>query len=211
MSENITPEPGNDVELDDLGLESCRLGRPASGLQLRPDRARRGHRLKPRRSIGWTHTPGVRPSGSPQPTRGTPNTPASSTPPVKHSARPGGKPRPGNDLQHLPPRTRRTARRGPMPGNRERGHGLTMTVIHDAECCQEWETGQASTPARTESFRQAAARWGTAWPGKPQHPRLTQDYRPRQRTPERPRRLGRPPTKPARSRTRTRSRGQLTA
>ena len=53
-----------------------------------------------------------------------------------------------------------------------------MAVVHDAECCQEWETGQASTPARTESFRQAAARWGTAWPGKPQHPRLTQDYRP---------------------------------
>ena len=39
-----------------------------------------------------------------------------------------------------------------------------MAVIHDAGCCQEWETGQAATPARAESFRQAAARWGTAWP-----------------------------------------------
>ena len=64
------------------------------------------------------------------------------------------------------------------PGTDQRGHGLTMTVIHDAGCCQEWETGQASTPARAESFRQAAARWGTAWPEKPQHPRLTQDYGP---------------------------------
>jgi hypothetical protein len=54
------------------------------------------------------------------------------------------------------------------PGVDERGHGLTLAVIHDAGCCQEWETGQASTPARAESFRQAAARWGTAWPGEPQ-------------------------------------------
>ena len=53
-----------------------------------------------------------------------------------------------------------------------------MTVIHDAGCCQEWETGHAATPARAESFRHAAARWGTAWPEKPQHPQLTQDYGP---------------------------------
>jgi hypothetical protein len=56
------------------------------------------------------------------------------------------------------------------PGVDERGHGLTMTVIHDAGCCQEWETGQASNPARAGSFRQAAARWGTAWPGERQRP-----------------------------------------
>jgi len=56
------------------------------------------------------------------------------------------------------------------PGVDERGHGLTMAVIHDAGCCQEWETGRASTAARTESFRQAAARWGTAWPREPQRP-----------------------------------------
>ncbi len=56
------------------------------------------------------------------------------------------------------------------PGIDERGHGLTMAVIHDAGCCQEWETGQASTPARAGSFRQAAARWGTAWPGERQPP-----------------------------------------
>ena len=64
------------------------------------------------------------------------------------------------------------------PGTGQRGHGLTMAVIHDTGCCREWETGQASTPARAESFRQAAARWGTAWPGQPQHPRLTRDYGP---------------------------------
>jgi hypothetical protein len=50
------------------------------------------------------------------------------------------------------------------PGVDERGHGLTMAVIHDAECCHEWASGQASTPARTASFREAAARWGSAWP-----------------------------------------------
>jgi hypothetical protein len=54
------------------------------------------------------------------------------------------------------------------PGIDECGHGLTMTVIHDAGCCQEWEAGRASAPARAESFRQAAARWGTAWPSQPQ-------------------------------------------
>ena len=64
------------------------------------------------------------------------------------------------------------------PGTDERGHGLTMAVIHDAGCCREWETGQAATPARAESFRQAAARWGTAWPGQPQHPRLNRDCGP---------------------------------
>jgi hypothetical protein len=55
------------------------------------------------------------------------------------------------------------------PGVDERGRGLTMAVIHDAGCCREWETGQAATPARDRSFRQAAARWGTAWPQQGQH------------------------------------------
>lgn len=64
------------------------------------------------------------------------------------------------------------------PGTGQRGHGLTMAVIHDTGCCREWETGQAATPARAESFRQAAARWGTAWPGQPQQPQLTRDYGP---------------------------------
>jgi hypothetical protein len=64
------------------------------------------------------------------------------------------------------------------PGTGQRGHGLTMAVIHDAGCCREWETGQAATPARAESFRHAAARWGTAWPEKSQHLRLTQDCGP---------------------------------
>jgi hypothetical protein len=56
------------------------------------------------------------------------------------------------------------------PGIGERGHGLTMAVIHGAGCCQEWETGRAAAPARAESFRQAAARWGMTWPGQRQHP-----------------------------------------
>jgi len=50
------------------------------------------------------------------------------------------------------------------PGAGTRGHGLTMAVIHGAGCCAEWATGQASTPARAESFRQAAARWNHIWP-----------------------------------------------
>jgi len=54
------------------------------------------------------------------------------------------------------------------PGIDTRGHGLTMAVIHDGGCCSEWETGQAATPARAESFRKAAARWGATWPGEPQ-------------------------------------------
>jgi hypothetical protein len=45
-----------------------------------------------------------------------------------------------------------------------------MAVIHDAVCCREWETGQASAPARAGSFRQAAARWGTTWPEQRQRP-----------------------------------------
>jgi hypothetical protein len=97
------------------------------------------------------------------------------------------------------------------PGTDQRGHGLTMAVIHDTGCCTEWETGHAATPARAESFRQAAARWGTAWPGQPQHPRLTQDYGAGTETPKRPRHLGRLPAGPARSRNRTRSRARLTA
>ena len=64
------------------------------------------------------------------------------------------------------------------PGTDERGHGLTMAVIHDAGCCQEWETGQASTPARAGSFRQAAARWGTAWPESASTPPLAPNLRP---------------------------------
>jgi hypothetical protein len=56
------------------------------------------------------------------------------------------------------------------PGVDERGHGLTMSIIHDAGCCQEWETGQASTPARAAAFRETAARWGASWPPGRQRP-----------------------------------------
>ena len=73
-----------------------------------------------------------------------------------------------------------------------------MTVIHDAECCHEWETGHASTPARTELFRQAAARWGTARPGQSQHPRLTQDSPAKE--PQSVRDAWDAPTEPARTR-----------
>ena len=51
------------------------------------------------------------------------------------------------------------------PGVDERGHGLTATTIHDSQCYQEWESGVA-TPDRAEAFSQAAARWGSAWPGR---------------------------------------------
>jgi hypothetical protein len=51
------------------------------------------------------------------------------------------------------------------PGISERGHGLTVSVIHDSSCCTEWESGQASTPTRAEEFREAAIRWGAIWPG----------------------------------------------
>jgi hypothetical protein len=50
------------------------------------------------------------------------------------------------------------------PGVDERGHGLTMAVIHDAGCCAEWAGGEAAAPARGEAFRDAAARWGGTWP-----------------------------------------------
>ena len=56
------------------------------------------------------------------------------------------------------------------PGISERGHGLTMTIIHDPGCCHEWETGQAATPARAQAFGQAAARWGSTWPAPPRPP-----------------------------------------
>ena len=62
------------------------------------------------------------------------------------------------------------------PGVDQQGHGLTMTVIHDAGCCREWETGQAATPARAESFRQAApggARPGRDSPSSPRSPGIT--------------------------------------
>ncbi len=49
------------------------------------------------------------------------------------------------------------------PGIDERGHGLTMRTLHDAGCCAEWASGQASTPTRAAAFRQAAARWGASW------------------------------------------------
>ena len=49
------------------------------------------------------------------------------------------------------------------PGIDERGHGLTMRTLHDG-CCAEWASGQASTPARAEAFREVAARWGSTWP-----------------------------------------------
>jgi hypothetical protein len=71
-------------------------------------------------------------------------------------------------ISHHPPGVRLGV--DECPGIAERGHGLTMTIIHDASCCHEWETGQASAPARAQAFCQAAGRWGATWPGGPQHP-----------------------------------------
>jgi hypothetical protein len=59
-------------------------------------------------------------------------------------------------ISHPTPGTRLGA--GQCPGIDRRGHGLTMSVIHDAGCCQEWEAGQAAAPARAQAFRHAAAR-----------------------------------------------------
>ena len=50
------------------------------------------------------------------------------------------------------------------PGIGERGHGLTMSILHDGTCCTEWAAGQTSWPARAREFEKAAARWGTTWP-----------------------------------------------
>jgi hypothetical protein len=50
------------------------------------------------------------------------------------------------------------------PGVDERGHGLTMAIVHDSACCHEWESGEASTPGRGASFREVATRWGSTWP-----------------------------------------------
>ena len=50
------------------------------------------------------------------------------------------------------------------PGLDERGRGLTMRTLHDAGCCAEWASGEASTRARAAAFREVAARWGAAWP-----------------------------------------------
>jgi hypothetical protein len=50
------------------------------------------------------------------------------------------------------------------PGVDERGHGLTMSIIHDGTCCQEWASGVTPWPDRAEAFREVAERWGSTWP-----------------------------------------------
>jgi hypothetical protein len=50
------------------------------------------------------------------------------------------------------------------PGVDERGHGLSMGIVHDSGCCHEWASGEASTPRRAASFCEVAARWGSTWP-----------------------------------------------
>ncbi len=67
-------------------------------------------------------------------------------------------------ISHHEPGVRPGADR--CPGIGEHGHGLTMSIIHDSSCCAEWESGQASTPARAEEFREAAICWGATWPGR---------------------------------------------
>lgn len=46
----------------------------------------------------------------------------------------------------------------------ERGHGLSMRTLRDNGCCAEWASGEASSLARAEAFREVAARWGSTWP-----------------------------------------------
>jgi hypothetical protein len=50
------------------------------------------------------------------------------------------------------------------PGIDERGHGLTMSLIHDDACCAEWASGSTPSPARAAEWSKVAARWGTTWP-----------------------------------------------
>ena len=96
------------------------------------------------------------------------------------------------------------------PGTSQRGHGLTMAVIHDTGCCTEWETGRAATP-QGGVIPPGRRPVGHGLAGTAPAPRGHPGPRPRQGTPERPGRLGRPPAGPARSRTRTPSRARLTA
>ena len=50
------------------------------------------------------------------------------------------------------------------PGIDERGHGLTMSLIHDDTCCEEWESGSTPSETRAREWAKVAARWGTTWP-----------------------------------------------
>lgn len=50
------------------------------------------------------------------------------------------------------------------PGIDERGHGLTMSLIHDNSCCAEWESGVTPHPGRAAEWSRVAQRWGTEWP-----------------------------------------------
>jgi hypothetical protein len=50
------------------------------------------------------------------------------------------------------------------PGIDERGHGLTMALIHDDSCCAEWEAGSTPWPTREREWRTMAERKGSTWP-----------------------------------------------
>jgi hypothetical protein len=60
------------------------------------------------------------------------------------------------------------------PGIDERGHGLTMTLIHDATCCQEWESGITPWPARAKAWVELAERKGSTWPRPDREPEAGQ-------------------------------------
>jgi hypothetical protein len=50
------------------------------------------------------------------------------------------------------------------PGIDERGQGLTMSLIHDGTCCEQWQSGSTPPPRRAAEWSKVAARWGTTWP-----------------------------------------------
>jgi len=50
------------------------------------------------------------------------------------------------------------------PGLGERGHGLTMALVHDGTCCAEWEAGETAHPDRAAQWDTIARRRGTTWP-----------------------------------------------
>lgn len=66
------------------------------------------------------------------------------------------------------------------PGIDERGHGLTMRILHDSTCCAEWQAGETPYPARAAEFRKAAERFGSTWPNADREP----DAGPADREPE---------------------------
>jgi hypothetical protein len=69
-------------------------------------------------------------------------------------------------VEHPPdgPRKGRILGLDVCPGIDERGHGLTMAILHDSTCCAEWEAGETPWPRRAAEWRKIAGRRGSTWP-----------------------------------------------